>query len=277
MIPLFGFSQSKIRVNYFGDIQFEKGKRELVIIAQDPQTEFAENFGARIYTDDASFKTIHETFYTLVDTSQEQVVDFCGFDIFFYLKIGPNLKLIKSVNSNCSDAELSFLDQLAVQGEPLRIDTLNRENLGNNLAQIVADGAILIANPDQSFQLTEITLFNNGINFPLSLYDGFFPTTLSSKEAILVKNHLNNFMELYIDESIENKLINWQINLINEKKWRPHFYDVFYTDFKTTELTVTVYLSKKYFSLFKDQEITMTDSKAASQGPWIVYRKSHSN
>jgi hypothetical protein len=82
LIPLFGFSQSKIRVNYFGDIQFEKGKQELVIITHAPQTEFAENFGARIYTGDDFFKTIHETFYTLVDTSQEQVVDFCGFDIF---------------------------------------------------------------------------------------------------------------------------------------------------------------------------------------------------
>lgn len=246
-----------------------------MIITHAPQTEFAENFGARIYTGDDFFKTIHETFYTLVDTSQEQVVDFCGFDIFFYVKTGPNLKLIKSVNSNCSDTELSLIDQLANQGEPLLIDTLSRENLPASISKIVSDGTVLIADPNSSYQLTEKTLFNNGINFPLSLYDGFFTTTLSSKEAILVKNHLIYFMELYIDGSIENKLINWQINSLNGEKWRQHFYYYFYKDFKTTDLTVTIYLSKKYFSLFKDQEITITDSKNSDQGAWIVYRKSN--
>ncbi len=275
LIPLFGFSQSQIRVNYFGDIQFEKGKQELVIITHAPQTEFAENFGARIYTDDAFFKTIHETFYTMVDPEQEQIINMCGFDIFFYLKTGPNLKLIKYVNSQCSHEQLSFLTQLANQGEPLVKDSLYRKDLSNNLHKNVSNGVVMISYPDLLFYLPEKTLFNNGVNFPLSFYDGLFTVKLTSPEAILIKNHLNNFIQTHFDSAIEDKLINWQINTFNGKKWRPNLSDYLYENFKTTDLTVTFYLSKKLFPLFKDQEITPIHSEAERQGPWIVYRTSN--
>ena len=71
--------QTTSKKYFFGSRDFFKTNNELVIIVDNPQTEFAKRLGSRYYNDTAFIRKISNEFFTEVDTSNHDIEShFCG-------------------------------------------------------------------------------------------------------------------------------------------------------------------------------------------------------
>lgn len=256
---------------YFRDVNFVEENKELVIIVKEPKSQFAKDFGHRIYSDTAFLRRIQEELYRVVDPNhyRKEVIDMCGYDFYFYVKSGPNLSLIKTENSGCRsyDCHYKFLDIFAESGERLQVDTLTRFKTKHNGKLEFLNSDFIYASlieTDKHGEIWQEESYGNihfydqnfTSNFPPEfLYDGQFDIELNVDISLSVLDNLKNYFKTFGIDSLEFRKMSFKLKNESdiEKKMGPLNTSMLHP--KKPVLPMTIYISKEYFHLFKEYKI----------------------
>ena len=174
-ISVISFSQTKNDF-LFNNLKDFESNQELVLIIKEPQSELAKEIGSRFY----SFDLAAEIKNNFVDSSTTKFFDLCGFDMYFYLKSGRNLRPIAQLNSSCSERFLTKNNiELLKQGSILYTDTLlvNQKKKSNYFAKSV----YYVFRDEETGLYEEL---QNSVAFPLWYYDYWFEIEFKSNKSI---------------------------------------------------------------------------------------------
>lgn len=253
---------------FFEGVDFIKENKQLVVIVKDPQTQFAREFRPKLYEDTAFLAAIQRDYYSIVDPNSVEIIEMCGYDVFFYVKSGRNLKLLKEINSNCGSGRsgCSFLDVLDKNGTPLKVDTIRELDYLNNDSHYFIDSNFIYGSfvtlegkselwqdcelENRDLNLSEV--YNN-CSFRPSMYEGKFSLNLKTDTTKTVTQNLMDFFASYGIDSLAFRNINFEVE---------DEFDLIYSDFlsppvypKRQELSVIVHIGKEYFDTFREFEI----------------------
>lgn len=259
------FLKKSYKKYYFEDVNFVEENKELVIIVKDPQTQFAKDFGHKIYSDTAFLNHIQRELYTVIDPNkvQEEILHMCGYDMYFYVKSGPNLKLLKTENSNCSfgSTDCSMLTMFNENGTPLIVDTIRtlKRNYLKHIDQNFIYGCFVTLESNhelwqdpRDWDASYFDVINNS-SFSNSIYNGQFELSLTIDHTKSIIENVEDFFKSRGIDSLEFREINFELkNSIDAKL--PKDYDSPRFSRKDN-LEFRVYLNKKYFSNFRDYNI----------------------
>lgn len=262
-----------VRKYFFENVNFSKENKELVIIVKEPQTKLAEELGYRIYSDSSFLNKIESEFYRETDQLNE-LIHFCGHDIYFYLKSGQNLKFFKKVNSHCGLNELGCenLDLLAVNGVKLIADSLKTLDFKNLKPKEIIQDDVIFAERISSDGIWQDyqPLFYNNCAKPNWFYDGKFQVTLKVDQVTPVNIYIEQFFS-HVD-SIEFKNLNYALEYEDENQL--HAFNN--TSTRLSQLRLNVYLNKDcfhYFPQFKIEKNNTNKKKMELQDGIIILLK----
>lgn len=241
-----------VRKYFFENVNFTKEGKELVVIVKEPQTKLAEDLGYRVYSDTSFLNKIESVFYREIDPSNE-IMHFCGHDIYFYVKSGKNLKFFKQINSHCGISELGCenIDLLSENGKVLHADSLKILDFENLTPKEIINDDVIFAefiSSDGIWQDYQPLFYNNCAK-PNWLYDGKFQTTLEVDNKTPVDIYIQDFFG-HVD-SIEFKNINYRLEYEDENQL--HIFNN--TSTRLSQLRLNVYLDEDCFQYFSEYNI----------------------
>lgn len=251
--PRVHFESRVEREYFFEHTNFAKNGYELVVSVQRPQTRLAESIGHRIYSDTNFLSRIESEFYTdkAIGIIQSEILHFCDFDIFFYIKSGENIRFFKKMNSRCgiSTLDCDKLGLLAQNGKILKTDTLReidfnkldaKKNFGSNL--IYSD----IVSNQQDWQHINSKL-KNGVSKPTWYYDGKIEFEFSANSHSDINRTIDSIFKPI--DSLKFKNINYELFGISESM-------VINSSFQQPNaVKLIIYLDKPYFQYFSLHKI----------------------
>jgi hypothetical protein len=252
---------SIIREYFFEGIDLVENGQELVVIVKSPQSKFAREFGHKLYSDTTFLNQIKRDFYVEKKIGEEDILFFCGFDMFFYVKSGNNLKFFKQINSSCNVGNLTRrnLETLNQNGVNLNCDTmkladLKRKNTGKNKLRYKFDNLIYSTSVEDNIWQNnvldeEYVDFYNSCHLPFHYYDSYFETEIPIDTSFSLKRNIEQYLIRYGIDSLEFKNINYRIQ--NE-------HDIGFSYFfskalrNSKPLKVSIYFNYEYLENFKD-------------------------
>lgn len=272
MLFNYSYAQNVIKEYFLSSSHFIDNNQQLVLIVKEPQSELANEIGSRIYEDFDLIRQIQESLVVEIDTTEERIRDFCGFDLFLYLKSGRNLKRINQLNSNCVSELLSNKNiEFLKIGERLYLDTLSKEVLDTmNKSQIFSTDVIYadhgqLANFDNWLE----SLWNSS-TFPFWYYDGYIELELKSNFELSVIENIHVFLKKKGINKVASASINWKLNYEHKKQL-----NIFeeYPKPRTETLKIKIYLMEEFYRLFEHYQVESLYNYQKKVPALIRYRK----
>lgn len=182
------------RVYFFDENLPINDSTSLLVIAENPQTQFAKNLNARIYSDTNFLKKIKESWYVEESNAGKgRTYHRCGHDLYFYKLSGDEFTLIKKLNSQCKEFDIGMADieVLREYGKPLHIDTLTRLRINAYRDDIFTEDLIesyYINGKGQNWEITKST------RYPKIYYEGYFKTTIPLDSSLSIAENIERFI-----------------------------------------------------------------------------------
>lgn len=254
-------NDSIIKEYFFDGIDLVENAQELVVIVKSPQSKFALEFGHKIYTDTSFLNQIKKDFYVEKKMGEEDILFFCGFDMFFYVKSGNNLKLFNQINSSCNVGNLTRknLETLNQNGVKLNCDTilfadLKRKKAGKNHLKYKFDNLIYSTSVEDNIWQNNVSDeeyvdFYNSCHLPFHYYDSYFETEIPIDTSFSLKRNIEQYLIRYGIDSLEFKNINYRIQNEHDIGFRYFFSK---TLRNSKPLKVSIYFKNEYLENFKD-------------------------
>lgn len=233
---------------FFDDKLIVNDSTALVILIQEPQTQMAKELGHRIYKDTTFIRKIKNQFYEeklVEDGKTKEVMNFCGYDMYFYSLYKNELTYLNKLNSNCGISEVSCKDLsiLFESGKILSVDTLTSlpKKFNKSKATLFSDKVIT-----SYFENTQQWDICKTSRFPNIYYDGYFGAEITLDSSFTINQNIELFLKKYTSE-IQN--INWNVRSNNIEVIK-------FIRFKeSTKIELTVFLTKQSFKPFKSFDI----------------------
>lgn len=266
MLMNVAWSQNTLKNYFFGSENFYKDNQELVIIVENPQTEFAENLGSRYYNDTTFLRIISTEFFTETDTTNhEQLFHLCGYDLYFYTKKNNNLFLFKAINSSCDMEELGIIDSknkcqnlevLATSGTILKVDTLQEtvyaETKDSILKDVIFHRNVSMVEGNITSESFYYSGRNNSRNSPKWQYDYVTEILVPIDSSLSIDQNIKGYLASKGIDSVEYKMINWQIDPYSAEKIGLN--DLFVSPVPE-KIGIQFYLSKEYIGYFENEKL----------------------
>jgi hypothetical protein len=226
----------------------------------------ATDAGCRIYTDTTFLGRVQREFYTeyTPDSIRNEVSHFCGHDVYLYEKTGTNLRLIKTLNSECgADIQTcTYLHLLAEAGRQLRTDTLRTESRERwSINDLQKENILFISEIDNhGHWLNSNSGYHNAHNHPYWYYDGYFHKDLIVDTVTPINLQINRFFEASGIDSLRWQKINYSLDQ------EANYHINFFTDIpvRTDCIRIHIYLDEELFPYFGN-EIIRTRNSANKQ------------
>jgi len=236
---------------YFFDDKLQINEStSLVILIKEPQTQMARELGNRIYRDTSFIRKIKNQFYEVKEIKNgegQELIHFCGHDMYFYLLSNGNMTYLNKLNSNCGLSEISCNDLsiLFESGKKLRQVRLTSlpEKYIKSRDGLFSDKVITSYYENQEFW--DIC---KSSRYPNIYYDGFFDMQVAIDPSITINQNIENKLKSYVRDM---KDVNWNASsyLVNGKLAQHK---------KTNEpiiIEIRVFVKKKAFKFFKTFDI----------------------
>jgi hypothetical protein len=237
------------RRDYFFDELTIDDSTSLVLIIQEPQTQFARELKNRIYKDTTFLRELKENWFTeRTDSGIGSTTHRCGHDLYFYKLSGTEYTYLNQLNSNCGITEVGCtnLNVLAQSGKPLRADTVSRLRMTARKTDLFTDDVF------RAYYTADRHYWEycKTSKFPPMFYEGYFKTTIQLDTNFTINENAEKFIRTFTDD-IEG--INW--NIYDASKAYPNKLKDFENKKEPCTTKISIYLKKQKFIEFKAFEI----------------------
>lgn len=240
----------QIERTYFFDERLTiNDSTSLIVIIREPQTQFAKELNARIYTDTNFMKQLKESWSVEVEgNGAGRMYHRCGHDMYFYKLSGNEFTYLKKLNSNCQTYDIGSanLGVLSEFGKPLHIDTLTRIPFNAHRDDLFTEDlfeSYYIDGQNQNWECSKAT------KYPKIYYEGCFKTRIELDSSRSIFENIDLFLGQYTND-LEG--LNWDIE--NQGK----IDDLEKNKTKST-LDLKVYLKQDQFEFFSEYTIEKVD------------------
>ncbi len=233
------------RNNFFDERLTINDSTSLIVLIQEPQTQFARELNARIYSDTNFIRQLKESWYVEVEkTGIGRTYHKCGHDMYFYKLSGDEFIYLNQLNSNCQEYDIGLenLHVLNDYGKPLHIDTLTRIRFNAYRDDLFVGDLIesyYINGNGQNWEISKSS------RYPKIYYEGCFKTTIALDSNLTIFENIEFFLGKYSD-NLDG--LNW--NIENQGK----IADLEKNKTKRA-LDITIYLKQSKFDLFHEYSI----------------------